>query len=150
MTVVTRVYGSPKDALADSSLGRLKELHRAIALYKAQYGDGTLTGGLPPRAFVMETYMGYPKDYFISPCANERGFRTRSSDVSYVYTWAPERAALFDTLGFQSPILVDLDCTPITMLGKQSIALAVLLDGTVVQREGPGNAGNVQWWLEGR
>jgi hypothetical protein len=147
-TIVTRVYGSAEDTAPETSLGKLRHLHRAIALYRSEYGDGGITEGLPDRDYVYDTYLGYSREYFISPCAGRRGFASRAEGVSYAYTWTPLRQQVFESMGLKTPIFVDMDCTPVTRNGQPNLGLAVLLDGTAISLRKHGNPNSLAWWTE--
>jgi len=125
----------------------MKSLYRALALYKTEYGDGTPWGGLPARSFVYETYLGYSREFFVSPCAGPRGYPSREEGVSYAYTWAPQRVEMFERMGLRMPILIDADCAPTIINGKPKLGLAVLLNGTAISVEKPGSPNNLSWWV---
>jgi len=148
MSIVTRVYGSAKDDAPATSLGKMKQLHRAVALYRSDYGDGSITGGLPDRKYVYETYLGFSREFFVSPCSGRRGFPTRVGGVSYAYTWAQQRLEIFESMGLKTPIFVDMDCAPAVNDAKPKLGLAVLLNGTAVSIQKHGDPNSLSWWTE--
>lgn len=146
MSVVTRVYGSARDGAPAASLGKMKQLYRALALYRSEYDDGSLTGGLPGRDYVFSTYLGLSRKDFVSPCAGQPGFAPRSDGVSYAYTWAPARIQVFESMGLNTPIFVDTDCASRLNDGKPKLGLAVLLNGTALSIERHGDPNSLEWW----
>jgi len=146
LSVVTRVYGSARHGAPTASLAKMNHIYKAFALYRAEFGDGSVTGGLPDRDYVFSTYLGLSRRDFISPCAGQPGFTPRSQGVSYAYTWAPARIRVFESMGLSTPIFVDTDCASRLLDGKPKLGLAVLLNGTAISVEKHGDPNSLDWW----
>lgn len=148
VTVVTRVYGSGADASEQASLTRMRYLHRAATMYSEEWD-----GELPSQRFVHKTWLGYTREYFMSPCASKPKKVVRKSGVSYIYTWSLSGKGFLESIGDKAPLFIDLDCNSTHAPGSLEtprIGLAVLIDGTTVRKEKPGDPRRLSWWLESR
>lgn len=146
VTVVSRVYGSGTGAAEQASLTRMRYLHRAATLYREEWN-----GVLPDQRYVYKSWLGFTREYFISPCDSRPKKMARKYGVSYIYTWSASRKDFLESMGDRSPLFIDLDCNLSHAPGgldEPRIGLAVLLDGTTVRIEKPGDARTLSWWLK--
>jgi hypothetical protein len=141
VTVVTRVYGADTRGAESASLTKMRYLHRAVQLYRAEWA-----GEMPSRNYVHNTWMGYSQSYFESPCLSF----SEGRKVSYIYPWIEERRYALDSLGSKAPVFIDLDCNPNKTYDhdKQNLVLAVLLDGTTAKIKRAGDPRSMAWWLK--
>lgn len=144
VVVVSKAFAASIESRQRDSLSRLVTLHRAAAIYRFE-----ADGDWPSQEAVMTTYLGYGKDYFISPCANSPGYMKRKSGVSYMYLWTQQRDWIYQDSSQNAPLFVDLDCNLAHEPSgdKPRVGLGVTANGEKIVLEKKGDPRRWSWWL---
>jgi hypothetical protein len=142
--MLSRAFASSIEAKQRDSLARLVRLHHAAALYRFD-ADHTW----PTRESVYEGYLGYGKDYFVSPCANSPGYLKRETGISYMYLYTEARDFLYEDAGSETPLFVDLDCnsTHAPQSNVEKVGLAVAASGEAIVLKKQGDPRRWTWWV---
>ena len=135
-----------------SSMSRLRQLGVAVQMYQADYQlQRPSVGELPPYGYVYSEFMGFAKDFFVSPCGYKDDIEGNTLGLSYQY-WAgfEENEPLFQKHGDNSALFSDPDCNENGDQWRSQYqskrGLAVLYSGQVVNRYKPGDPGTMDWW----
>jgi len=144
IVVVSKAFAASVESRQRDSLERLVTLHRAAAVYRFEAEDHW-----PTREAVMDTYLGYGKDYFVSPCANTPAYMKRKSGVSYMYLWTKQRDWIYDDASQSAPLFVDLDCNQSHEPNgdKPQVGLGVTATGEQIVIRKAGDPRRWTWWL---
>ena len=135
-----------------SSMSRLRQLGVAVQMYQADYQlQRASVGELPPFEYVYDEFMGFDKDFFVSPCGYKDDIEGNQMGLSYHY-WGgfDVNEQLFERHGDNSALFSDPDCNENgdqwRSLHRSKRGLAVLYSGQVVNRYKPGDPGKMVWW----
>ena len=142
--LVTAVFAFSLEYAPESSLSRLKLIHRAAAIYRLEAG-----GRWPSQETVYEAYLGLTQEFFISPCANHTGYVERELGVSYRYMWSEGRDPFFEDPSVAAPLFIDLDCNVPgnEKKGAPMLGLGVTAGGEAIRLEKPGDPSKWSWWV---
>lgn len=136
-----------------SSVQRLKQLHLAVELYRS---DNNLTGysvdDYPMHYTIYSTYLGFGKNFYVSPCGYKAGIEDNLKGLSYNYVPYPapqievhykhyeENAVLFKDPHCNSKLEWD---SPFMSKRK----LCILAGGQIVNEISTGSSHHLEWWL---
>lgn len=129
---------------------RLRELHRAAALYQADV-DGASTSGtaislqLPPFAYVADQRGRFKDSSLVVPCAMGRKI-PRNLSPRFVY-WADEPLRL---MRGHDPLFTSVTCmrdvSKALLPLEKKLGIGISVDGALLTVERDGNPNNSVWW----
>lgn len=135
-----------------ASASKLRQLGVAIHIYQADYDlYGASVYALPSYSYIYTEFMGFGKEFFVSPCGYKDDIEQNKMRLSYQY-WGgdPYSEPSFEKHGDNSALFSDLHCNDngdqFRSLYRSKRGIAVLYSGQVVNRFKPGDTGTMDWW----
>lgn len=147
---------SLEGARVSSSLSRLRQMHVAIEAYRMDHGgidvyESREAHALPPRGYVYGTLLGFPEDFWRSPCGYKDGIESNLRRLSYGYSPSddPKWSAYLSRYRQNAILLSDPHCNPAGTLwwGKftSKRGLGLLVGGKLVNVRKRGLP-QMEWW----
>lgn len=155
--ILVPVFRSARErSLILSSLLRLKQMHVAVTIYRADWDAGNYENqygaGLPSYAFVYGTYLHLGRQSFRSPCGYKPNIEGNVNELSYQYAPMPTDAySKYLSLHREESILMnDPHCNPDSVVYGSPFTkkrgLGVLLSGRLINQYKTGSPGDLEWW----